>query len=56
MLNYWYSDNESGEEFFVQEKNKEQADIIAHEIFGNDLEYYGAIPDEHAEIMGLDTY
>lgn len=55
MENYKFVDDETGEEFLVQEKTFEAAMIIAKANFENPL-YQGAFTDQEAEWMGLDTY
>lgn len=55
MENYKFVDDETGEEFFVQEKTFEAAMIIAKANFENPL-YQGAFTNQEAEWMGLDTY
>lgn len=58
-LNYWFIDNNSGEEFFVQTTNEADAWAIAECIFEDeepDLQLYDAVSDAVAEAMGFDTY
>lgn len=54
---YWFSDNESGEEFFVEieESNTEKAYKIARRYFLQPR-LIGIVSEEEAEMMGLDTY
>ena len=57
MWDYWFIDNDSGEEFFVECATEEEAWEIAAENFDEtDLELVQVITPEQAEIIGLDTY
>lgn len=57
MNTYWFCDDESGEEFFVEAKTREEAWKVATDIFEeNSLNYYGEVSFAFAEAMGLDTY
>lgn len=57
MWDYWFVDNESGEEFFVECATEEEAWEIAIENFdGADLELVQVITPVEAEMWGLDTY
>ena len=57
MRNYWFYDDESGEEFFVQANSKAEALEIIDDIFDVDeLKCYGWVDDETAEMYGFDTY
>lgn len=57
MRNYWFYDDESGEEFFVQANSKAEAVEIIDGIFDVDeLKCYGWVDDETAEMYGFDTY
>ena len=58
-LNYWFIDNNSGEEFFVQSTTEAEAWAIANEVFEDeepDLRLIDAVSDAVAEAMGFDTY
>lgn len=58
-LNYWFIDDNSGEEFFVQTTNEAEAWAIAEQVFEDeepDLRLYDAVSDAVAECMGFDTY
>lgn len=58
-LNYWFADENSGEDFFVQATNEAEAWAIAEQVFENeepDLQLYDAVSDAVAEAMGFDTY
>ena len=57
--NYWFIDDNSGEEFFVQTTNEDDAWVIAESIFEDeepDLRLYDVVSDAIAEAMGFDTY
>jgi hypothetical protein len=57
MWDYWFVDNESGEEFFVECATKEEAWAIATESFNEiNLELLRVITPAEAEFWGLDTY
>ena len=60
MKNFWFTEHNTGEEFFVQADTKEEAFTIAKELDWEgeelDLECHGAVSDETADWMGLDTY
>ena len=56
MWNYLFIDYQSGEEFFVQEKTVADAQAVAIENFGNEIQYLGRLTDEDAEWLGYDTY
>ena len=53
---YWFTDEESGEEFFVEAENKRVATAIAREYFGDEVKCHGAVSEEWAEMQGWDTY
>ena len=58
-LNYWFIDDNSGEEFFVQTTNEAEAWAIANGVFEDeepDLRLLDAVSDAVAEAMGFDTY
>ena len=64
IIDFWFCDRETGEEFFVEEsveiendfqKVREHAFAIAREFF-IDPRLIDVIPAEEAEMMGLDTY
>ena len=59
MWDYWFFDNETGNEFFVECATEEEAwDILTNEWEGNldNLEIVSVIPPEEAEILGFDTF
>lgn len=56
VKDYLFLDNESGEEFFVECESKRRAFQIAHENFGDDVEFIGTYSVAEAEILGYDTY
>lgn len=54
---YWFRDDETGEEFFVEidHFNLQDAYEIAHDVF--EMPYFiDMVSEEEAEWMGLDTY
>ena len=53
---YWFTDEESGEEFFVEAENKRVATAIAREYFGDEVKCHGVVSEEWAEAQGWDTY
>ena len=55
MNNYLFSDNETGEKFFVQADTLKEAEAIAYDNF-EDPEYIDKFTDEEAEWFGYDTY
>jgi hypothetical protein len=60
-LNYWFSEVNSGEEFFVQTTNEAEAWAIAEQVFDDtdeeiDLHLIDVVSDAEAECVGLDTY
>lgn len=55
MWNYKFTDDETGEEFFVQTDTLTEANEIAHEYFERPF-YDGKYTDIEAEWYGLDTY
>jgi hypothetical protein len=55
MMNYWFADEDSGEEFFVQEDDKDKAIRIAKEYFNQPI-LIDIVDDPTAEMAGLDTY
>jgi len=55
MKNYLFSDNYTGEEFIVQAINLNKAKEIAKEYF-TDPCCINILSEEHAEMLGLDTY
>lgn len=59
-LNYWFIDDNSGEEFFVQTTSEAEAWAIVNEVLSEDeepdLRLIDAVSDAVAECMGFDTY
>ena len=64
-IDYWFIDDESGEEFFVEVKaNSETGDVytdaeawrIAKDNFGEEVRLKDIISSDLAEEIGLDTY
>lgn len=55
MKNYLFSDNFTGEEFIVQASNLVNARAIAKEYFKEPY-CINILTEEHAEMLGLDTY
>lgn len=55
MTNYKFYDEETGEEFFVQEETLWKANEVAHKYFKRPF-YQGEYTDQEAEWLGLDTY
>lgn len=55
MKTFYFTDLETGEEFFVEAKDKYEAVEIAREYF-EVPSFNGEVPTEWAEMMGLDTY
>ena len=58
MWDYWFVNNESGEEFFVECATEEEAwEIVeAEELNDGNLEIGQVITPAEAEIIGLDTF
>lgn len=58
MWDYWFFNNESGEEFFVECETEEEAWEIVEENDLNDgnLEIVQVITPDEADIIGLDTF
>ena len=58
MLDYWFFNNESGEEFFVECNTEDEAWEIVEENDLNDgnLEIVQVITPAEADMIGLDTY
>jgi hypothetical protein len=54
--NYWFTDNESGEDFFVMADCDRVAWAIARENFGRNIVGHGRVSEEWAEMQGWDTY
>ena len=52
---YLFTDNDTGEDFFVEETSLENAWEIAKEFFA-DPSFITEVSYEEAEAMGLDTY
>jgi hypothetical protein len=55
-FNYWFTDNESGENFFVMADCNRVAWAIARENFGRNIVGHGKVSEEWAEMQGWDTY
>ena len=55
MMNYWFVDDETGEEFFVQTNDINEAKEIARTYFEKPI-LYDVVSDEVAEMWGFDTY
>lgn len=55
MRNFLFRDEETGEEFFVQEDTLEKAKEIANDIFSEPT-FISIFSDVEAEWAGLDTY
>lgn len=55
MRNFLFRDEETGEEFFVQEDTLEKAKEIANDIFSEPT-FISIFSDVEAECAGLDTY
>ena len=53
---YWFTDRESGEDFFVEAENIKTAKAIAREYFGDMTIFHCAVTQEFAEMQGWDTY
>ena len=46
----------TGEEFFVEQENKEKAFEVAKNFFGDEIKCFGRISEQEAEFYGYDTY
>lgn len=55
VKDYWFYNEESGEEFFVECDNVNEAKIIAKGV-DEDAELIDIVSPERAEIIGLGTY
>ena len=55
MRNFLFRDEETGEEFFVQEDTLEKAKEIASDVFSEPT-FIAIFSDVEAECAGLDTY
>ncbi len=55
-FNYWFTDNESGEDFFVMADCERVAKAIARENFGPMVIFHCKVTEEFAEMQGWDTY
>lgn len=53
---FWFTDNESGEDFFVEAADSRTAKAIAREYFGYNVVSHGYVTPEFAEMQGWDTY
>ena len=60
MLNYLFYDNETGENFYVQEKSEQSAwSLLMREYEGDldEVEFTGEVHSDYvAEQIGFDTY
>ena len=56
MKTYWFKDEKTGEEFFVEQENKEKAFEVAKNFFGDEIKCFGRISEQEAEFYGYDTY
>lgn len=58
MWDYWFFDNESGFEFFVECGTEEEAwEIVEEQGFDTEnLEIVQTLTPEQADMIGLDTY
>lgn len=56
MKTYWFKDRKTGEEFFVEQENKEKAFEVAKNFFGDEIKCFGRISEQEAEFYGYDTY
>ena len=58
MVDFLFMDNDSGEQFFVECRDLNEAWAIVRDNFGDDaeLEYLGEYSVEEAELLGYDTY
>lgn len=52
---YWFTDKETGEDFFVEATNPQLAKSIAKNIFDDPM-FLGRVTEREAEEMGYDTY
>ena len=55
MKTYYFEDLATGEEFFVEEKNVESAQVVAEEFF-EEPKFIEEVSLTFAEWLGLDTY
>lgn len=57
LKDYLFTDEESGEEFFVECESLDKAWEIVREYFEEDyVNYLATYSPEEADILGLDTY
>lgn len=54
-MTFYFDDEASGEDFFVDRDTLEEAIKVANEYF-EDPKFISVISDEEAEYWGLDTY
>ena len=54
-MTWEFMDLESGEDFFVEAKTKEEAIATAKQYF-DEPKCYGTVTDFEAEMLGYDTY
>ena len=55
MLNYWFMDIDTCEDFFVQADTLEEATQTAKTYFPKS-KFFCTVDDEEAEMWGFDTY
>lgn len=53
---FYFQGDESGEEFFVEAHDREEAWKIAKKLFDEPLSCYGPVTEYEAECWGFDTY
>lgn len=58
MKNFWYVNEETGEEFIVQAKNMGEAAaiMVENDFDPEEIRYLGTVSYEAAETMGVDIY
>ena len=55
MKNFYFVDNETGEDFIVEDETLEQATYTAKKYF-EDPQFVEELTDYEAEMTGVDTY
>ncbi len=55
MRNFYFVDDETGEDFIVEAETLAKARYIAGDYF-NEAHFLREIDDEEAEMLGVDTY
>lgn len=55
MKNFYFVDNETGEDFIVEDETLEQATYTAKKYF-EDPQFVEELTDYEAEMSGVDTY